>query len=142
MKTYVVLTIAILAQATGNVILSMGMKSMYPLSDSVDGNVLVFLSQVVGNPTIWLGTMFLILFFVLFAVALSWEDLSFVMPFISIEIVVNVMLADYFLNEPVTSKRWLGAGLIAIGVVFLGRTRKKRMEAGGEGEGIPEGIGK
>lgn len=141
MKTYVVLTIAILAHATGNVILSKGMKSMYPASKFVDGNVLVFLSQVVRSPTILLGTMFLILFFVLFVAALSWEDLSFVMPFISIEIVLNLVFADYFLNEPVTSMRWLGAGLIAIGVVFLGRTRKNGIETGDGGEGIPEGIG-
>jgi uncharacterized membrane protein len=141
MRTYVVLALAILSHATGNVFLSKGMRSIVSGGEAGIGTLFGTFFQTVGNPAIWMGTAFLTVFFVLFAAVLSWEDLSFVLPVLSLEIVVNVAFADYFLNESVTSRRWLGAGLIAIGVVFLGRTRKKRIETGGGGEGIPEGIG-
>jgi drug/metabolite transporter (DMT)-like permease len=77
------------------------------------------LVQAVQSPSILLGAGFLIIFFVLFAIALSRADLSFVVPAISAEVVLNVAFADYFLNETVSSTRWIGAVLISIGVILV-----------------------
>ncbi len=129
MKTYAILGLAVLAQATGNVCLSRGMKEL-----SSAGPVFALFSQAIGSPVIWIGTALLLLFFLLFAAALSWADLSFVVPAISIEVVMNVAFAQYFLKEPVSSVRWLGALLISIGVILVLRTGKGRTEAGDEGE--------
>src|SRR4030042_737506 len=106
MKTYVALAFAILTQAVGNVCLSKGMKEL-PSADSIDvHHLLVLFSQAVQSPIIWVGTVLLIVFFLLFAAVLSWADLTFVLPVISAEVIVNVAFANYFLNEPVSSSRW------------------------------------
>lgn len=131
MRTYVVLAMAILSQATGNVFLSKGMRSVVSVGETGSGSILATLFHAAGSRDIWIGTSLLIVFFVLFAAVLSWEDLSFVLPVLALEVVVNVVFADYILNEPVSPKRWLGTLLIAIGVVLIGRTRKGSCEERG-----------
>ena len=131
MKTYAILALAVLAQATGNVCLSRGMRELSSAS-----SIFALFSQAVGSPAIWIGTALLLLFFFLFAAALSWADLSFVVPAISIEVVINVAFAQYFLKEPVSSVRWLGALLISIGVILVLRTGKQTGKSEIEGAKI------
>jgi drug/metabolite transporter (DMT)-like permease len=130
MKTYAVLALAIIAQATGNVCLSKGMKELSSAS-----SVWVLFSQAVESPTIWIGTALLLFFFLLFVTALSWADLSFVVPAISVEVIVNVAFADFFLKEPVSSVRWLGTVLVSIGVIFVLRTGKQGVRSDSESAG-------
>jgi len=123
--TYILLAIAIFAQAAGNVFLSKGMKQIASVSPLIGGNFLALFSQLVNSPFIWAGTCLLIIFFLLFLTVLSRAELSFVLPVISIEIVVNVAFAGYFLNEPVSLIRWIGAVLISTGVILVMRSGQK-----------------
>ncbi len=119
-KTILVLIPAIFAQAGGNVLLSMRMKeigssSWFPL-----------VPRAVESPILWLGTALLIISFVLFATSLSWADLSFVVPAVSGEVVLNVVFANYFLREAVSLTRWAGVLLISIGVVLVLRSERQK----------------
>jgi uncharacterized membrane protein len=113
------LGIAIVSQAIGNVLLSQGMKFISEGSPTIWRDWLAVALQAVRTPSILVGVGFLIMFFVLFATALSRADLSFVLPAISSEVIVNVAFANYFLQETVSTTRWLGAVLISIGVVLV-----------------------
>jgi drug/metabolite transporter (DMT)-like permease len=115
MKTAIVLILAILAQVAGNILLSKVM------SGSRDESLL----QIAQNPMLWLGILFLGVFFALYTSALSWADLSFVLPATSFGYVLNVACAKYFLNEEVSPARWLGAMIICVGVAFVSRSRIK-----------------
>jgi drug/metabolite transporter (DMT)-like permease len=126
--TYVILAIAILAQATGNVFLSKGMKHIALANQIPDGNFVVTVLQVVQSPMIWIGTALMIIFFILFLTALSKADLSFVLPVISVEVVVNVAFAGYFLNEPVSMVRWMGTLLISLGVILVFRSERQAVK--------------
>jgi len=123
--TYVTLAIAVLAQATGNVFLSKGMKHVALTSRVMDGDFLVSVLQIVQSPMIWTGTVLMIVFFLLFLTVLSKADLSFVLPVLSIEVVVNVAFAGYFLNEPVSTARWIGTMLISVGVLLVFRSERQ-----------------
>ena len=140
MKTTVVLTLAISAQATGNILLSKGMKSLV-VSD-LAGNIYWFslFLQAAGSPTIWIATAFLTLFFLLFTAALSWADLSLVLPATSFGYVVNVASAHYFLGEAVSPLRWVGTALISIGVVVVARSDTKKVESDRKKERIPTEV--
>ena len=116
------LGIAIVSQAIGNVLLSQGMKSISEGSPTIWSNWLAVSLQAVRTPSIVFGVGFLIIFFVLFATTLSRADLSFVLPAISSEVIVNVAFANYFLQETVSRTRWLGVVLISIGVVLVMRS--------------------
>ncbi len=130
-KTFGVLFPAILAQAAGNVFVSMSMRA-------VGGHAwLDLIPMAAGSPTLWLGTSLLIVSFLLFAAALSWADLSFVIPTVSIEVAVNVAFASCFLHETVSLTRWMGVLLISIGVVLVVRSERQKARQ----EAQPLGIG-
>jgi len=119
-KTILVLIPAIFAQAGGNVLLSMRMRE-------IGSSWLPLVPRAVESPTLWFGTALLIVSFVLFATALSWADLSFVVPAISAEVVLNVMFANYFLHEVVSLTRWTGVLLISIGVLLVLRSERQKV---------------
>ncbi len=133
MKTAIVITLAVFAQAIGNTFLSKGMKTVGSMPGLGEGFSPMMLVHAMQNPFIWAGTILLIVFFACFLSALSWADLSFVIPATASGYLLNVFFGSYFLAEPVSHARWLGSVLIFAGitlVAFSGRPRaKERSEA-------------
>ena len=126
MKTAAVLALAIISQAVGNVCLTKGMKALASASEA--SNWLSLIQTGLQSPMLWVGTIFLIGFFILFSAALSWADLSFVLPATSFGYVVNVACGHYILNESVSPKRWVGALVITLGVVLVSRSGSRTVE--------------
>jgi len=102
------------------------MKQIGSASGIVETGLLVPFVHAISSPTIWLGTALLLIAFLLFSAALSWADLSFVLPTVSIEVIVNVAFADYFLNEPVSAVRWIGTVFVSIGVILVMRSERQK----------------
>lgn len=69
-----------------------------------------------GNPWIVGGIALLILFFASYLTALSWADLTYVLPATAISYIVMAALGKLFLHENVTSSHWLGVALVTVGV--------------------------
>lgn len=120
MKTAIVLVIAIIAQAVGNVFLTKAMKSVTLANAGND--LLAMALSAAGNPTLWLGTALLIVFFALYSAALSWADLSFVLPATAFGYVLNVAAGHYFLSESVSPARWAGSAIITLGVFLVSKS--------------------
>ena len=68
------------------------------------------------TPIIWLGIGLLGVFFGLYAAALSWAELSVVLPATAGGYVLNVACGAYVLHEAVPPARWAGAVLIGLGI--------------------------
>ncbi len=133
------LAVAIVSQAMGNVLLSQGMKLIAGESQLTWSNWVSIFLKAVHSPSILLGVGFYVIFFVLFAAALSRADLSFVLPAISSEVVINVAFADCFLNETVSSIRWIGALLISIGVGLVVQSSPRTFGIAGGQDTMAEG---
>lgn len=67
------------------------------------------------------GTGLMATFYVLYALALSWADLSYVLPLTAVSYLLGAIFAHFFLGETVTMSRWIGTLLIVAGVVVVGR---------------------
>ena len=138
MKTAVVLITAIVAQALGDVCLTKGMKAIGSLETPNVGFYETFSQvahialQAIQSPMVWIGTLLLIVFFALFSAALSWADLSFVLPATAFGYVLNVAAGNYFLGESVSSRRWAGAAIITLGVLFVSRSGERTIETAPE----------
>jgi uncharacterized membrane protein len=113
-KYFVLFAVAVFA-ACGDVSLSRGMKAF----GAVTLASLPSLFSAVLHPWIVLGILLLIAFFVSYLTALSWADLTYVLPATAVSYVLMVLLAKVFLHEHVTVWRWLGVALITIGVGFV-----------------------
>ena len=132
MKTAIVLIIAIVAQTAGDVYLTKGMKTI--VVEGAGGGrlsqLLDLAMQVAQSPQVLIGTALLVVFFALYSAALSWADLSFVLPATAFGYVLNVAAAYYFLNEKVSNVRWTGAVIITLGVVFVSRSEERTAPLG------------
>jgi transporter family protein len=125
MKTLVVLFIAICAQVLGDVCLTKGMKTIGEVN-TLDPVELFHLGvQVFTSPYIWLGIAILTVFYLLYLAALSWADLSFVLPVTAFGYVLNALLSWLLLGEHIAYTRWLGTLIIGVGVAVVSRTEQK-----------------
>lgn len=73
----------------------------------------------VFTPWIGAGIALLIGFFSSYLTALSWADLTFVLPTTAFGNVIVAFLARFWLHEPISVQRWIGIALITLGVGFV-----------------------
>jgi drug/metabolite transporter (DMT)-like permease len=75
----------------------------------------------------------LICFFACYLTALSWADLTYVLPTTAFGYVIIALLGKFWLNEQISPYRWAGIILITIGVGFVSqgpsRTEKEPAES-------------
>ncbi|SRR6266571_5419254 len=131
MKTALTLIVAITSQALGNVYLTKAMKAITSTGSGTNDFVSTAM-HTASNPMVWLGTALLLVFFLLYSAALSWADLSFVLPATAFGYVLNVAAGHYFLNEAVSPARWAGSVVITMGVILVSRSSARTIKAEGE----------
>ena len=115
LRKYVVLLGVVIFGASGDALLSRGMRQLgeIPLDH---WQKVIF---AVLHPWVALGVLLLIAFFASYMTALSWADLTYVLPATSIGYVLLAFIAKFLLHEHVTAARWAGIVLIAAGVGFV-----------------------
>lgn len=71
------------------------------------------------NPSVAGGILLLIAFFACYVSALSWADLTYVLPATSSGYVFVALTAHFAFHEVISPTRWLGIALITAGVGFV-----------------------
>lgn len=112
---YVVLLLVMLTAAIGDTLLSHGMSQVGPVSFSD----LSLLLHALRNPWVIAGILCLIGFFASYLTALSWADLTFVLPSTAFGYVVVALLSHFWLGEHISLYRWTGIIFIVCGVGFV-----------------------
>jgi len=79
------------------------------------------LIAAVFTPWIVLGIALLIGFFASYLTALSWADLTFVMPAAGFGNMVVALISRLWLHEAISLERWAGVVLITVAVGFVAR---------------------
>jgi drug/metabolite transporter (DMT)-like permease len=125
LKTYLLITVMVIAGPLGNVLLGKGMKhigepAMWPPLQLLHTGLNIFTSA-----SIWLGIGSLLTFFVAYMLVLSWADYSFVQPASSLAYGVVALLGYLMLDERVSPVRWAGIAIICFGVFVVGRTNPR-----------------
>src|SRR3979411_229455 len=88
---------------------------------SISLNHLQTVVFAIVNPWVAVGIILLLAFFASYMIALSWADLTYVLPATSLGYVLLALIAKFLLHEQVTATRWLGIILISVGVGFVTR---------------------
>jgi drug/metabolite transporter (DMT)-like permease len=115
MRRYLVLGVVALSSAFGDTFLAVGMKRLGPVSLSHPGALL----SALRTPWVFGGVLLLLVFFASYLTALSWADLTFVLPAASLAYVAVAFLSKFWLHEQISLARWLGIALITAGVGFV-----------------------
>lgn len=99
----------------GDTCLSRGMTALPAISAAHPGALIA----AVFTPWIGFGIALLIGFFASYLTALSWADLTYVLPATAFGNVIVALLSRYWLHEPISVERWSGIVLITVGVGFV-----------------------
>jgi drug/metabolite transporter (DMT)-like permease len=116
-RRYLVLGVVALAAAFGDTFLAIGMKHLGPVSLTHPGELLTALR----TPWVLSGVLVLLVWTGCYLTALSWADLTFVLPATSLAYVAVAFLSRFWLHEQISLSRWAGIGLITAGVGFVTR---------------------
>lgn len=87
-------------------------------------NLFEFAFTALSSWLVWVGILIYVTNFILWLVILYRVDLSIAVPVGSTVYVFVPILAIIFLNEHVSPLRWVGIGLIILGIHFTSQSKK------------------
>ncbi len=114
-RKYLVLAGITVFATAGDSLLARGMKDL----GSFSLHQLSALVLAILNPWVTAGILLLLAFFSCYMSALSWADLTYVLPATSLGYVLVALIAHFGFHEEISATRWLGIALIAVGVGFV-----------------------
>jgi drug/metabolite transporter (DMT)-like permease len=117
LRRYLVLAVVTLASAFGDTSLAVGMKRIGPVSLTHPDALITALR----TPWVLSGVLLLLLWTACYLTALTWADLTFVLPATSLAYVAVALLSRFWLHEQISPARWAGIALITAGVGFVTR---------------------
>jgi uncharacterized membrane protein len=112
---YFILGLVSVCAPLGDTCLSQGMKHVSDVSLAHPATLIA----AVFTPWVAAGIALLIGFFASYLTALSWADLTYVLPATALGNMVVEMLSRFALHETVSVQRWIGCVLITVGVAFV-----------------------
>ena len=118
-RTALFLTIAVLANSFGNLLLSIGMGQL-PGFGEVD--LAQYISRLIHDPFLLPGAALSAVYALVQISLFSWADLSFVVPCMASSYIVSTLLAQFVLGEQILAVRWCGVLLIFFGVLLVAKT--------------------
>ncbi len=114
-RQYMILGLVSLCAPLGDTCLSRGMTQVPAITLAHPASLVT----AVFTPWIGAGIALLIGFFASYLTALSWADLTFVLPATAFGNVIVALLSKFWLHEPISLERWAGIVLITVGVGFV-----------------------
>src|ERR1700721_131485 len=114
-RKFLVLAGITVFSTAGDSLLARGMKN---LGNASLHNLPALLLAIL-NPWVAAGILLLLAFFSCYMAALSWADLTYVLPATSLGYVLVALIAHFSFHEEISPTRWLGITLIAAGVGFV-----------------------
>jgi uncharacterized membrane protein len=125
-RKYLVLAGITIFSTAGDSLLARGMKQLGGINVSLHN--LPGLLLAILNPWVTAGILLLLAFFACYMSALSWADLTYVLPASSLGYVLVALIARFSFHEEISLTRWAGIALIAagVGIVAAGPSHTSR----------------
>jgi len=114
LQTRTLILLLVVSNVLGNFTLSRGLHEVGRLvSFSPWPYIHAFL-----NPLVEVGVLLLIVWLMSQLSLLSRVDLSYMLPVTSVSYVLTALMGEFLLHERVSTERWIGIGLIGLGVTW------------------------
>jgi drug/metabolite transporter (DMT)-like permease len=118
LKTRTLIALLVASNVLGNFTLSRGLHEV--------GRLISFSPwpyiHAFANPLVVLGVLLLIVWLISQLSLLSRVDLTYVLPVTSVSYILTALMGEFLLHERVSTERWIGIGLIGLGVSLVVRT--------------------
>ncbi|MFT5170999.1 MAG: multidrug transporter EmrE-like cation transporter [Candidatus Marinamargulisbacteria bacterium] len=114
--SYLILFSVVLVRAVTDVMFKFAVNHLHFKDVS---SVLPNLKALLKSPFIWIGLLFAILNVSLWTLCLTFFDLSFAYPFMSISFITIILCGKFFFNEHLGPHKIVGISFIALGALIL-----------------------
>ena len=116
---YLILAISVLLAVIGQLLMKRGMMAFgtFPATQLLSHIIPMFM-----NPWVFFGFVSFGLSSLFWLIVLSRMELSLVYPMVSVAYVLVALVSFFIFKENVTLIRWLGIGVIIIGVFLISRS--------------------
>jgi len=118
LRTRTVIVLLVVSNVLGNFTLSRGLHEVGRL---VSFSPLPYIHAFL-NPLVGVGVLLLIVWLISQLSLLSRVDLSYALPATSVSYVLTALMAEFLLHERLSLERWIGIGMIGVGVSLVART--------------------
>jgi drug/metabolite transporter (DMT)-like permease len=118
-KLLLMLVFFICCSTGGEIAMTHGMKQVGEPKAFRPVAILRFLGKAARNGWVWCAMPLLAASFYSLLVLLSWAPLSVVIPASAFNYVVGTFGAKYLLKEQISLKRWMGVGMVFVGVILV-----------------------
>jgi drug/metabolite transporter (DMT)-like permease len=119
LRVVIAMIIAAGSAAVGQILVRRGMQQVGPLESYAPFDLLAYWGHAMVNWYVIGGTILNTIFYLLFLAALSWTDVTIVLPMTAIEFAFAAILAVMILHEVVPPLRWVGIALVVLGVILI-----------------------
>ena len=119
MRTFLFLTIVVLAGTGGEITATHAMKQIGEVKSFSPRALLHVLRRVLQSGWMWLAIGLMALAFFSLLALLSWAEVSFVVPASAANYIVGAFGAKLLLKEKVSKTRWAGMLLVTAGVALV-----------------------
>jgi drug/metabolite transporter (DMT)-like permease len=109
----------VVAGTAGELCISRAMKSIGEIHDFRPRSLIRFVGRALRLRWTWAGIFLMSLGFFSLVAILSFEEVTFVVPFSALSYVAGAFGARVFLREHITPHRWLGIAAVALGVALV-----------------------
>jgi drug/metabolite transporter (DMT)-like permease len=117
-KSWLAILIIAIADASGDVLLALGMKQAGRVERSSRRDAIALMRRVIVNPAIMGGILCQTIAFTSFITVLSWADISFVRPGTALTYIFSLIGAKYLLKETITREKLMGIILVGLGIAI------------------------
>jgi len=122
-KSLLLIVCSVVMGVSGQLCLKVGMGQVGALQMNSLGAILQTVWRVFTTPLVIIGLAFYGVGSVFWLAVLSRLDLSFAYPMLALTYVLVPLSAHLFLGEKVPPLRWVGIGVVIVGVVIISRTQ-------------------
>ena len=121
-RVLIAMIVAAASAAYGQILVRQGMQQVGSLEHYAPFALIAYFWRALCNPYVIGGTALNAVFYFLFIAALSWTDVTVVLPMSAIEYGFAAVLAIILLKENVSPLRWVGIAFVIFGVILIARS--------------------
>jgi drug/metabolite transporter (DMT)-like permease len=119
MLEFVLFVMVIVVGTGGELCVGRAMKETGELERLHPGDAASLIGRALRVKWLWIGIGMMTLAFFSLLTLLSFEKVSFVVPVSALSYLVGAVGGKFFLGERVDRHRWIGIGLVCVGVTLV-----------------------
>ncbi len=112
---------SVITSVAGQTTIKLGVEHPDASSLGTSG-ALALIQFVLRSPLVLLGLFLYAISASAWIIVLSRVDLSYAYPFVALNFVLITIVSRLFLSETVPSLRWIGIGVICLGILLVARS--------------------